>query len=122
MAKFYGPIGFVVSAETEEGSGIWEDIVVERNYRGDVSKNAERWEYGEHLNANINIRNVISIVADPYAHSKLFAIRYVKWLGEYWEVMSAEVNMVRITLTIGGVYNGPKAEASCSFGEHPRFE
>lgn len=122
MAKFYGPIGFVVSTETEDGSGIWEDIVVERNYRGDVSKNVERWDGGEHLNSNLNIRNVISIVADPYASSKLFAIRYVKWLGEYWEVVTAEVTPPRITLTIGGVYNGPKAEPSGTFGEHPRFE
>lgn len=122
MARFYGPIGFAVSQETEEGSGIWEDVVVERNYRGDVSRNIRRLDNGEHLNSNLNINNTVSIVADPYASAKIFAIRYIKWLGEYWTVTSVEVQSPRLVLSIGGVYNGPKAEPSGTSGEHPRFE
>ena len=122
MARFYGPIGFAISQETEEGSGIWEDVVVERNYRGDVTRNTKRWENGEHLNSNLNVNNTISIVADPYASAKLFAIRYIKWLGEYWEVTSVEVQSPRLVLSVEGVYNGPKAGSPGTFGEHPRFQ
>lgn len=122
MAKFYGPIGFAFPQETEEGSGIWEDVVVERNYRGDVTRNGKRWENGEQLHDNLNINNTISIVADPYAFSKLFAIKYVKWLGSYWEITSVEAQTPRLVLSIGGVYNGPTAPASGTFGEHPRFQ
>lgn len=122
MARFYGPIGFAISKETEEGSGIWEDVVVERNYRGDVSRNYKRWENGENLNSDLNISNTISIVADPYASAKFFAIKYVKWLGEYWNVSNIEVQTPRLILSIGGVYNGPKAPTSGTFGEHPRFK
>ena len=121
MAKFYGPIGFVISVETEKGSGIWEDVVIERNYRGDVIRSYKRWNNGEHLNSDLDVSNTISIVADPYASAKIFAIRYVKWLGGYWQVTNVEVQPPRLSLSIGGVYNGPTAESSGSFGEHPRF-
>lgn len=122
MAKFYGPIGFVISQETEEGSGIWEDVVVERNYRGEVIRNYKKWDNGEHLNSDLNINNTISIIADPYASAKLFAIRYIKWLGGYWNISNVEVQSPRLILSLGGVYNGPKAKPSGTFGEHPRFE
>lgn len=122
MTKFYGPIGFVVSKETKEGSGIWEDVAIERNYRGDVVRNYSKWDNGEHLHSNLNISNTISIISDPYASAKLFSIRYVKWLGGYWSVTNIDVQPPRLILSIGGVYNGPTAGSSKSFGEHPRFE
>lgn len=122
MPKFYGPIGFVESVETEPGSGIWDDLITERNYRGDVIRNFKKWDNSEHLNSNLNINNSISIVSDPYASSKLFSIRYIKWLGQYWEITNVEVQPPRMILSIGGVYNGPKAKPSRTFSEHPRFE
>lgn len=122
MAKFYGPIGFAFPQETEEGSGIWEDVIVERNYRGDVIKNVKRWENGERLHDDLNVNNTISIVADPYAFGKLFAIKYIKWLGSYWEITSVETQTPRLVLSIGGVYNGPTAGSSEDLIEHPRFK
>lgn len=121
MAKFYGPIGFVCSEETEPGSGIWEDVVEERNYRGDVTKVYNRWEKSDKLNDNISISNNISIVADPYVSSNLYKIRYVKWLGGYWEITGIDVQPPRLVLTIGGVYNGPTKGSTASIDEHPRF-
>ena len=117
MSKFYGPIGFVVSAETEKGSGIWDDVVTEKNYRGEITKNVKRWDGGEYLNDDLNISNVLSIVADPYATSNLFAIKYVKWLGSYWCVKTAEVQSPRLVLTLGGVYNGPTYRPSEDSGD-----
>ena len=121
MSKFYGIIGFVNSQETEPGSGIWEDIVTERKYRGEVTKNYKRWDNSEYLNDNLNISNTISIVADPFISNKLFAVRYVKWLGSYWKVNTAEVQAPRILLTLGGVYNGPVGESEGDIEEHPRI-
>lgn len=121
MARFYGPIGFAVSCETPPGSGVWEDFVVEKNYRGDVVRNMKRWDNGEHLNSNLNISNSISIVSDPYISAKIYAIKYVKWLDEYWTVTSVEVQQPRLILSIGGVYNGPKASSPGATDEHPRF-
>lgn len=121
MSRFFGPIGFVTSMEIPEGSGIWVDVATEKNYRGEVSRNTKRWDSTQYLNDNLNINNIISIVADPYISNKLFTIKYVKWLGTYWEVSSAEVQYPQIILSLGGVYNGPTAETSSTSEGHPRI-
>jgi hypothetical protein len=36
-------------------------------------------------------------------------MRYVEWLGTLWVVTNVEVQSPRLLLTLGGVYNGPKA-------------
>lgn len=108
MAKFYGIVGY---AQTEEvDPGVWEEVVVERNYFGDVTRNTRRWEKGESINDDLNINNLISIVADAFAYQHFFAIRYVKWMGSRWKVTNVEVQRPRLILTIGGVYNGPEKE------------
>lgn len=104
MAKFYGAVGYVETSETTPG--VWEEIITERTYYGDVTKNSRRLEGGENLNDNIALNNFISIVADPYAVQHFFAIRYVKWMGASWRVTNVEVQSPRLILTIGGVYNG----------------
>lgn len=121
MAKFYGPIGFAVSTETEEGSGIYEDVVVERYYRGDVIKAYHKWDHGEHLNSNLTISNTISIVTDPFASENVYRIKYIKWLGGYWEITGIDIQPPRLVLSIGGVYNGPTAGFAEAVDDHPRF-
>ena len=105
MAKFYGVIGYAVSTETT--SGVWEDVITEKTYSGDVTRNTRRLESGEGLNDNINISNLISIIADPYATENFFLMRYVKWMGTYWKISNVDVQRPRLVLTVGGVYNGP---------------
>ena len=121
MARFYGPIGFITNIEEPEGSGIWIEKPIERKYRGLITRNSKRWDNGEGINKNLNISNTISIVADPYLSNNLNAIRYIKWLGGYWEINSVDVESPRLILSIGGVYNGPTVESSETFGEHPRI-
>ena len=105
MAKFYGVVGYI---ETEETSpGVWEEVVHEYRYRGDVIRNTRRWENSESINDNLLINNSISIIADNYAYEHLFAVRYVEWLGSKWKVTNVEVQRPRLILTIGGLYNGP---------------
>lgn len=122
MSRFFGPIGFVQQVENPEDSGIWVDVATERYYRGELTKNYKKWESSNQLNDNLNISNVLSILADPYVSNNLNAIRYVKWSGNYWSISSVEVQYPRLILTIGGVYNGPTAEASPNSEEYPRFE
>lgn len=122
MSKFYGPIGFVASEETFPGSGVWEDVAVERNYRGDVIRNIKRWDSSDKVNDNISFGNQFSIVADPYAMNNLFAIKYIKWLGSFWSINSVEVQQPRLLINIGGVYNGPTSGTSGDIGEHPRIQ
>lgn len=121
MAKFFGPVGFVATEEDPPGSGIWVEVATEKNYRGEVLKNIRSWDSSQYLNDNLNIRNSISIVADPYIQNKIESIRYVKWLGSYWKVTDVEVQRPRLVLSLGGVYNGPTAGTSGHSEEHPRI-
>lgn len=104
MSKYCGVIGFARTEKTKPG--IWSDDIVERRYLGDVTKNYQRHDATEYLNDNVNVSNIISIMADPYAFDNFFAIRYVEWMGAKWKVTSVEVQRPRLILTIGGVYNG----------------
>lgn len=107
MARFYGEVGFVDSVETSPG--VWEEKVVKRqSYFGDVIRNTRRWENGDSVNDNLNISNSISIVADDYAKTHAYEIRYVEWMGARWEVSTVEFKSPRLVLTVGGVYNGPE--------------
>lgn len=105
MAKFYGVIGYADTVETSPG--IWEEQLVERCCRGDLTRNNRRLESSTNLNDNINISNEISIVADPYAMNNFHKMRYVEFMGAKWKVTSVDASTrPRLVLTVGGVYNG----------------
>lgn len=103
--RFFGEVGYGESTETSPG--VWEFVITERNYRGDVVRNTRRLESGETLNDNILVNNSISIVADDHANEHFFKIKYVVWQGIRWTVSSVEVKPPRLILNLGGVYNGP---------------
>lgn len=104
MAKFYGVIGFAETVETEPG--IWEEVITERNYSGDLIRNSRNLQSSDSVNDNINISNEISIIADPYAEQNFHNIRFVKFMGTKWKIKNVEVLYPRLRLTVGGVYNG----------------
>lgn len=103
MAKFYGPVGFADTVETEPG--IYEERIIERSYYGDAGRNTRRLDNSGGVNDNVNINNQISIVADPYANQNFFQMRYVKFMGTAWKIINVEVQYPRLLLTIGGIYN-----------------
>lgn len=106
MARFHGLIGYGETVETRPS--IWELVINEKAYTGDVVKNISRNEKAENLNDDINVSNQISVVADPYAYENFHKIKYVDWMGTLWKVTSIEVDRPRLKLSIGGVYNGSK--------------
>ena len=110
--KFYGIVGYCETVEeTGEREGNWVDKCTERKYYGDIIRNTRKWDSNQDsINDDLNINNSISIVADAYAYKHFYAMKYVKWMGAYWKVTNVEVQRPRLILTIGGVYNGPKAE------------
>lgn len=103
MAKFYGAIGYVEFAETVPG--VYDEVVTERNYYGDILSNNRRLESSGQVNDNITISNRISIIADPFAYEKFHAMRYAIYLGTKWKITNVEVQYPRLILTLGGVYN-----------------
>lgn len=106
MAKWYGAIGYAVP--TEVRPGVWEDVITERNYFGDILKNRRRTEPADKLNDDISLNHQISIVADPFALNSIQLMRYVTIMGAKWTITELEIQQPRLILTIGGVYNGPE--------------
>lgn len=104
MARFSGKVGYVETVKI--GPGKWAEQTTERHYYGDVTRAVRKLESGQDINDNIVINNEISIVADPYAQTHFFAIRYVEWQGVKWKVSNVEVLYPRLILTLGGMYHG----------------
>lgn len=102
--RFYGKVGYVKHVET--APGVYEEATIERNYYGDLTRNASKWENSSGVNDNIIVTNVVSLIADPYAYENFAYMRYIEFMGALWEINTIEVERPRIKLTLGGLYNG----------------
>lgn len=103
MARFAGKIGFVRTVE-KEGS-VWEEETIEKAYKGDIVRDARRWDKPTEVNDDLTISNEITIVADSYMWNNWAFIKYVVWNNVKWKVNYIEINRPRIRLTLGGIYN-----------------
>lgn len=110
MPKFCGNIGFVETVETdpENAPGVFEEVLTIRKYRGDVIQNSRRWEQSQFITTNqdLNITNRFSIIADAYANENFHAMKFIEWMGSRWKINNVEVGRPRLTLYVGGLYNG----------------
>ena len=106
MAKWYGPVGFVETVETEPG--YWEEKITEYPYYGDLLSNYRSLQNSGKVNDDVNIANKISILADPYANQNFHAMRYAEFMGAKWKVSNVEVQYPRLILTLGDLYHGDK--------------
>lgn len=105
--KYYGLIGYAQFVET--APGVREEQITERTYCGDVIRRSSRTQNGNGLNDNLDVSNVMSIVADPYALEHLGYMRYITWMNSKWKITSVEYVYPRLNVTIGGVYNGAES-------------
>lgn len=105
MAKFYGKVGFAESVKT--GPGVYEEAITERSYFGDVIRNSRQLAENDQINPDVTVGNSLRIMDDGYASEHIQAMRYVEWAGELWVVDDVTVERPRLTLRLGGVYNGP---------------
>lgn len=104
MAKWDGYIGF--SENTETKPGVWEPVITEHYYFGDVIENRRSLQPTNNVNDKISVNNTISIIADPYANQNFHAIKYITFMGTRWKVSSVNVQYPRLILSLGEVYNG----------------
>lgn len=110
--KFFGAVGFQIGDE-EKRPGIVTGLVVEKQYYGEVLRNSRTSTSGDKVNNDLSVTNSITIVADAFAHEHFFAIRYVRWAGQVWEVPTVDAQTrPRLILSLGGVYNGEQANPS----------
>ena len=104
MSKSQIKIGFATTVETSPG--IWDEQIQEKIYYADVTRRYVKQNYDTTINANVDISNTLSIVANPEILTNLQSIRYVSWMGQRWSIGSIEVNYPRLILGIGGIWNG----------------
>ena len=102
MAKWFGKVGYSITEETEPG--IWEETIIEREYYGDMTSDRRKRQNSGEVNDDINLANVISIVADPFAYQNCSNMAYVEIMGSKWKISDVEVQRPRLILTVGGVY------------------
>lgn len=102
MAKFSGNIGYVMMVE--ELPGVWVEKIIEKHYYGDITKNFSKYQDND-VNGDITIRNIISIVADPFASENFQHMRYVTFMNSKWKILNADVQYPRIILNLGGLYH-----------------
>ncbi len=107
MARFYGKVGYGVTVET--APDVWSDVIIERDYYGDVLSDTASFEESDKVNNDVRLSSRISVVADPYSLGNYSNIKYVIDAGGvYWAVTSVEPQYPRLILSTGGAYNGIK--------------
>jgi hypothetical protein len=107
--RFHDVIGIGASVET--APGVWDDVIVERKFRGDVVRNTRKYSEGESVNDNLSVGNSVTVVSDEYLMGHIADMRYVKVAGSLWRITDVEIERPRLILRLGGVYNGPTAPA-----------
>lgn len=100
-------IGYAVTEETEKG--VWTTSIVEKTVFGDIIKNTKKYDTTNNVNNDISINNQFSIIADPFALENIHLMKYVKYLGTRWKIITVDIQYPRLILTAGGVYNGEQA-------------
>jgi hypothetical protein len=105
--RFNGVVGYGESQETLPNTGVWEPVITEVNYTGDVTRDMRKQGPDDKVNTDLSVNNVISIVADKKAFEHFYLMKYVMWQGVRWTVDTVEVKPPRLLLYLGKVYNGP---------------
>lgn len=106
MSKWFGKVGYSLP-ETETSPGIWEALLVEHEYYGEITSDKRRHQNSGEINSGVALANVISIIADPFAYENCSYIAYVEIMGTKWSVTEIDASQrPRLILTVGGVWNG----------------
>lgn len=101
--KWYGAIGYAEMTETSPG--IYEEVITEHTYYGDVIRSARLLQNSGEINDNVNISNQISIIADAYAVNHIHTMLYIVFQNSKWKITNVDIQHPRLVLTVGGLYN-----------------
>ena len=104
MSKWFGKVGLVQTVETEPS--IFEEKVTEHDCYGELLKNTRRVQTADKVNDDLTIANTLSILADPTLYKHFDSIKYAEIMGARWKVTEVQIDYPRLTLTLGGLYNG----------------
>jgi hypothetical protein len=104
-----GVIGY--GEQTKIRPGVWEDVIVEKKFRGDVLRPSSGPDEGGKVNDDLKVGLSISVVAGAYHAQHVHELRYISWQGQLWKVANVDVAHPRLIMRLGGLYNGPTPQA-----------
>lgn len=104
MARYAGLVGYVTQVETYPGvwSSIEESILMKGNILRQNSHNRER----EKVNDDVTLSHRVSLIGDAYSLRNYYNIKWIEIDGAKWKVQSVEYIRPRITVGLGGLWNG----------------
>lgn len=100
--KWYGQIGFKEEVEVEPG--VYEPRVKVRDYYGDILQLSWREMEASKINADLQVSNKLSVIADQNLQNNFHKIAYVTFGGAKWTVSNVEVSYPRLILHLGSLY------------------
>lgn len=103
--RYSGNFGFGEPAET--APGVWEDVVTERPYLGDVKQSTEAFSVAGSVLPQYRTNTSVSVLSDGVLREKYTHLRYVTYMGQKWTIASCVHEPPRIVIYMGEVYNGP---------------
>lgn len=103
--KFVGKVAFW-EEDVEVRPDVYKPKIIERSYTGDVLRDNRKFQSNNTQNEEFSVNNQISILSDLYMQNKWPSIRYVVWNGTKLKVKNVNVGFPRITLELGGEWNG----------------
>lgn len=107
--KYHGRIGFYIE-DVETSPDVYENVLEEHEYTGEIQSYRQSWNSQGSQNDELICNNRISIIANQFLLKNWASIRYVYLYGAPVKVKSVTIeNYPRVTLEIGGAYNGKTA-------------
>ena len=103
--RFFGKVGYSDTVEVQPD--IFEDVITERTYSGDVLRDTRYFAKGDTVLGEVTFQTRLSVLADAFALENFTDIRYAEWAGKRWTVTTVSVERPRLILVLGEVYNGP---------------
>lgn len=104
MTRFHGEIGFTTTVETSPG--VHTEVLTKRNYFGDVLRDSRQNSGGAEINPGLSVGNRFSVLGDDFLFTNIKNLAYLRWDNGYWKITSVELLKPRLTITVGGVWNG----------------
>lgn len=103
--KYSGKFGLASTVET--APGVWDDVITERDYIGDVVQRTEAFSLESSVLPHYRTTTSVSVLSDGVLKENYTNLRYVTYAGERWAIASVVVQPPRLVVYIGEVYNGP---------------
>ena len=108
--KYFGKFGFAESSEV--APGVWEDVITERDYIGDVVQVTEAFSVDGSVLPTYRTTTSVSVISDGVLKKNYKNLRFIEFQGDVWVVASSVQQWPRLIIYIGEVYNGPRSQST----------